>query len=124
LDLDDDGDGILTIDEYNYVQNGLAGDLDGDGIVDIFQNHIASLKRGVASGVNDFVTLKAQSGCSIVEVANLSSSDFPADTTYTHPYGLMNFEVYGCTGMDVTLYYYETPTFPSGTVYRKYGAMP
>jgi hypothetical protein len=38
LDPDDDGDGVLTKDEYDTDGNGIPDDSDGDGIPDYLDN--------------------------------------------------------------------------------------
>jgi hypothetical protein len=38
LDPDDDGDGVLTKDEYDTDDNGIPDDSDGDGIPDYLDN--------------------------------------------------------------------------------------
>lgn len=118
----DDGDGVPSSVEDGAPNN---GDGNGDGIADELQGWVASLPSATNHG---YLTVEAcadstcSTTCQLQNVETLSPGQLPA-STYTFPYGLVQFTVH-CSPAYIHILYHGTTGFSPQTQYIKFGADP
>ena len=97
------------------------GDGNGNGVPDKNEPDVASLPTSTGAG---YMTVRV-SGCntiSRVRSYQAERENIPFDSGFTHPYGLVGFEI-PCALATVTIYYHDAQDL-SGMNYRKYGPTP
>lgn len=111
----DDSDGISVAVEA-AAPNG--GDANDDGTADSEQSNVASFENTLT---NNYISLGADTACSLSSVSSSDVSSDATDATYTYPLGLLSFNANcGTAGYTahITQYYYDPP---AGTfVLRKF----
>lgn len=114
--IPDDGDGIDASIENGAPNN---GDGNGDGIPDAEQPTVSSLKNPQVDS-NAYITLAIDdTECSALVGVSVDAA--PADTGYTYPVGLLDFEATCVSGgTTVVTIYYDKEYDTSEWVARKY----
>jgi hypothetical protein len=110
----DDGDGVDTVIE-NAGPNG--GDANGDGILDSFQENVATLPD--ADG-NKYLTVIVEDGCQLSNVTAVDAKSLPKDSFGGNVADLVAFDL-GCASTEVTVLYDQTGAAnPNNAVYRAF----
>lgn len=112
---DSDADGVSSGTE-SMAPN--SGDGNDDGTADSLQSGVAS----IALPGGSYITLEIGGGCAAATGVALFTpgSGHPNDPLFTFVADLVGFKL-NCEEADITVYYHDLSSFPSGTVYRKFG---
>jgi len=110
----DDGDGVDTVIE-NAGPNG--GDANGDGILDSFQENVATLPD--ADG-NKYLTVIVEDGCQLSNVTAVDAKSLPKDSFGGKVADLVAFDL-ACAATEVTVLYDQTGAVnPNNAAYRAF----
>jgi hypothetical protein len=113
----DDGDGVDSVIE-NAGPNG--GDANGDGILDSFQENVATLPD--ADG-NKYLSVIVEDGCQLSNVTAVDTKSLPKDSFGGKVADLVAFDL-GCAATDVTVLYDQVGAVnPANAAYRAFDGL-